>query len=42
MYIKYLKYYIYSHNYSFRGYDVNKFYKVIWNNMLQNWIVVGV
>nr|WP_243404966.1 ESPR-type extended signal peptide-containing protein [Salmonella enterica] len=42
--IKSLKDFIYhisSHIYSFRGYDVNKFYKVIWNNILQNWVVVS-
>ncbi|WP_409187252.1 ESPR domain-containing protein [Escherichia coli] len=27
--------------YSFRSYEVNKFYRVIWSNILQNWIVVS-
>ncbi|EKK6908219.1 autotransporter outer membrane beta-barrel domain-containing protein, partial [Shigella sonnei] len=35
------RFYISSHIYSFRGYDVNKFYKVIWSNILQNWVVVS-
>ncbi|EHT3682543.1 autotransporter outer membrane beta-barrel domain-containing protein, partial [Escherichia coli] len=35
------RFYIFSHIYSFRGYDVNKFYKVIWSNILQNWVVVS-
>lgn len=35
------RFYISSHIYSYRGYDVNKFYKVIWSNILQNWVVVS-
>lgn len=34
-------FYVSSHIYSFRGYDVNKFHKVIWSNILQNWVVVS-
>ncbi|WP_244584827.1 autotransporter outer membrane beta-barrel domain-containing protein [Escherichia coli] len=30
-----------SHIYSFSVDDMNKFYKVIWSNILQNWVVVS-
>ncbi|HFU7449691.1 TPA: ESPR-type extended signal peptide-containing protein, partial [Escherichia coli] len=35
------RFYISSHIYSFSGDDMNKFYKIIWSNILQNWVVVS-